>query len=444
MVEPESRPALTRKEYSTIPPEASGSLLPNDAKEGNMRRIAALFVMCGAALTVCFTGCRRNQPPADPQLSGPTLGKPGATLTYTFTTTDPENQEVAYSVAWGDTSAIDWSSIYASGQQVVRSHSYADSGVYSVKVKARDTRLAESEWSNSIVVSIGFLPPDKPEKPSGPASCTTGIDYAFTARTTHPQGDSVWLQFDWGGIVGNWGGPVASDSQFHEQHVFNSVGTFSIMVRAKDARGRMSTWSEPLAVQVAATSPTVPTMPAGPDTLDVGQVGSYSTSSTDPNGDMVRYVFDWGDGNVDTSALQPSGVPTALEHSWFECRSYDVTASAQDSSGHMSGWSSPLTVTVSEKFRITAAGERGSGGTETNFTYEFSHDADLTMLTFTFPGYAPVDDPDASGPKSAGTTYHSDGWNAGGINMPTGIHYLEFSGTWQEGAFDVVVEVDVD
>ncbi len=216
-----------------------------------MRRMTVLFVVCVVALAVFFTGCKKNRPPTTPQVSGPTLGKPAATLTYTFSSTDPENQEVAYTVAWGDTSAVEWSSTYASGQQVTRTHSYPDSGVYHVKVKARDTQEVESEWSDSIIVSIGFRPPNQPGKPSGPASCTTGTAYTFTVKTTHPLGDSVWFQFDWGGVVGNWGGPVASDSQFLEQHVFDSVGTFGIMVRARDARGSTSAWSEPLDVSVA-------------------------------------------------------------------------------------------------------------------------------------------------------------------------------------------------
>ena len=213
-------------------------------------RKTVVLVVCGVTLAVFSAGCKKNRPPTAPQVSGPTLGKPGATLTYVFSSTDAENQEIAYTVAWGDTSTVAWSSSYASAQQVTQTHSYADSGVYRVKVKARDTQLAESEWSDSILVSIGFRPPNQPGKPSGPASCSTDIAYTFTAKTTHPQGDSVWFQFDWGGVVGNWGGPVASDSQFQEQHVFDSAGTFSIMVRAKDARGGTSTWSEPMDVSV--------------------------------------------------------------------------------------------------------------------------------------------------------------------------------------------------
>jgi uncharacterized protein (DUF2141 family) len=91
--------------------------------------------------------------------------------------------------------------------------------------------------------------------------------------------------------------------------------------------------------------------------------------------------------------------------------------------------------------KISASGERVNGGTETNFTYSFNYDVTVTSLTITFPGYAPVTDPNP-GAKTAGTSYHSDGWNTGGV-MPTGAHTLEFVGTWEGNAFDIIVTVTV-
>lgn len=96
-----------------------------------------------------------NQPPSTLQLSGPTHGRQGDTLTYTLSATDPENQDVEYMVTWGDTTTAEWSGPYASGQAVARPHVFGDSGTYSVRFKARDTRLAESGWSDSLVVSVG-------------------------------------------------------------------------------------------------------------------------------------------------------------------------------------------------------------------------------------------------------------------------------------------------
>ena len=91
---------------------------------------------------------------------------------------------------------------------------------------------------------------------------------------------------------------------------------------------------------------------------------------------------------------------------------------------------------------ITASGVRSNGNTQTDFTYTFNYGVTITSLTITFPGFDPVLDPAAVGTWAAGT-YHSDGWNNGGV-MPTGTHTLEFVGTWGGGAFDVTVPVTVN
>jgi hypothetical protein len=98
-----------------------------------------------------------------------------------------------------------------------------------------------------------------------------------------------------------------------------------------------------------------------------------------------------------------------------------------------------VTTYQSPELHITVSGERSDSGTVTNFTYQFDYDVNLTSLNITFPGYAPVTEPDALGDKTAGTTYYSDGWNAGGGQMPTGDHFLNFRGTWSGREFSVDV-----
>jgi len=214
-----------------------------------MRSVTVSAVLC-CLIFVFFAGCSKNEPPATPVLSGPTQGIPGKSVTYTFSTTDPEGQDIAYLVSWGDQSEEDWDEGYASGEEVTRVHRFADSGVYYVKVMARDSKEAESKWSDSIALAIAFWPPNQPQAPTGPATCTTGVAATFATKTTHPQGDSVRFQFNWGDTLGDWSTPVASDSVYREEHTFDTAGTYNVMVRAKDARNGTSVWSDPLAVTV--------------------------------------------------------------------------------------------------------------------------------------------------------------------------------------------------
>jgi hypothetical protein len=102
-----------------------------------------------------------------------------------------------------------------------------------------------------------------------------------------------------------------------------------------------------------------------------------------------------------------------------------------------------IVMLIYKELKISASGERVNGGIETNLTYSFNYDVTISSLTITFPGFSPTTDPDAPGAKTAGTSYHSDGWNNGGGQMPAGDHTLHFIGTWDSTPFDIIVTVTV-
>jgi len=92
--------------------------------------------------------------------------------------------------------------------------------------------------------------------------------------------------------------------------------------------------------------PDTPTTPSGPASGVVGTPYGYSTSATDPDGDFVKYTFDWGDGNKSETGYVSSGVPDSSSHVWSRAGMYNVTAMATDFYGDRSGWSGPLVVTI--------------------------------------------------------------------------------------------------
>ncbi len=211
-----------------------------------------------AAILLSIT-CVKNQPPGRPEITGPATARPNENLTFWIVATDPEGKEVSYKIVWGDTSSIEWTPFYASGQPVRREHIYTDTGVYVVKAMARDAELNESDWSDSLLVVIRILPPGIPEKPQGPTYCTTGVSYEFKFRAHHPQNDSIWLQIDWGGRVDDWRGPVASDSWLSVRHTFDTAGLYPVAVRARDTRMQITGWSDTLLVTVVMITGGPPT-----------------------------------------------------------------------------------------------------------------------------------------------------------------------------------------
>lgn len=93
--------------------------------------------------------------------------------------------------------------------------------------------------------------------------------------------------------------------------------------------------------------PSVPSIPSGPTTGTSSTSYSYSTSTTDPNGDQVRYTFDWGDGTNSTTSLVNPGAKASLSHRWARTGTYLVKAMATNSKGATSAWSNTLSVKIS-------------------------------------------------------------------------------------------------
>jgi len=78
----------------------------------------------------------------------------GNSYTYTTVTTDPDGDDVYYKWDWGDGNQSDWDGPWTSGIGVEGSYSWAGSGVYQVKVMAKDSLGATSGWSQSLNVTV--------------------------------------------------------------------------------------------------------------------------------------------------------------------------------------------------------------------------------------------------------------------------------------------------
>jgi len=83
-------------------------------------------------------------PIGKPQLSEPEETENG--IKYTFSSIDPEGDQVYYKFSWGDNTESEWVGPYESGGECTASHKYQDNKKYAVKVKAKDVYDSESEW----------------------------------------------------------------------------------------------------------------------------------------------------------------------------------------------------------------------------------------------------------------------------------------------------------
>jgi len=92
------------------------------------------------------------------------------------------------------------------------------------------------------------------------------------------------------------------------------------------------------------TPPGAPTI-TGPDNGDAGTPYLYTFNAVDPDNDKIRYIVDWGDGEIDTTDYTLSGLDVSLLKSWKNAGTYTITAKAQDTKGEI-GPETTKTVTM--------------------------------------------------------------------------------------------------
>jgi len=93
--------------------------------------------------------------------------------------------------------------------------------------------------------------PVQPNPPQGPVTGNIRMDHTYTAVTTDPDDDSVFYLFDWDdGSDSGWLGPYQSGILCNVSHQWSSIGQYDIRVKAKDAHGVQSEWSDPLPISM--------------------------------------------------------------------------------------------------------------------------------------------------------------------------------------------------
>jgi len=212
----------------------------------------------------------------------------------------------------------------------------------------------EVYWSGIFIddVSISRLttndPPNMPVIPSGPDTGQIGKSYDFSTLTTDPDGDQIKYGWDWDGdrIVDEWTGWYASGITVFFSHMWISTGAYYVQVMATDENGVSSDFSHPKMV-VMTHQPNKPVTPVGDTEGKFGNSYWYSTSTIDPDGEQLYYLWDWGDGTQsEWLGRYRSGDNCRISHTWDSEGTYNIKVKAKDIHGVESDWSEPLSVAM--------------------------------------------------------------------------------------------------
>ncbi|UCF12497.1 MAG: hypothetical protein JSW06_10760 [Thermoplasmatales archaeon] len=203
-------------------------------------------------------------------------------------------------------------------------------------------------------------------------------------------------------------------------------------------------WGNPnlgMVTAIVNKPPETPGQPDGPTQGVEDRELTYSSSTTDPEGEQIYYMFDWGD-NTYSNWIGPydSGVAGEASHIWIDPGEYDIKVKAKDVNGSESDWSTPLAVTIvggpfldmglisGGLFRVNAV-IKNSGATDTsNVKWNIILNGGSILLGKESNGEIP------SIPAGGQTTIHSDlivGF--GKIEVIATAEILEGSDTRQQG-----------
>ena len=212
--------------------------------------------------------------------------------------------------------------------------------------------FAIKDWCFKTYACHSSNPPYTPHSPSGPTVGLTWTPYSYSTNTTDPDGDDIRYGWDWNGdnTVDEWTTEFyPSGATANTSHSWNISGTYNVKVKAEDIYGAQSDFSSVLVVVMSNDPPYIPHSPSGPTVGLTWTPYSYSTNTTDPDGDDIRYGWDWnGDNTVDewTTEFYPSGATANTSHSWNISGTYNVKVKAEDIYGAQSDFSSAKKVVI--------------------------------------------------------------------------------------------------
>lgn len=152
----------------------SYSNIPNEIVEQPLIANGKLWILCWNYWVYGFG--TNNPPPAPTAPTGPTDGISGNEYTYaTLPVLDPDSDTVYYEFDWGDGFTSGWITT------PMATHVWITPGIYNVRVKAKDTFNAESDWSAAASLTITAQLPELVIE--APSSVMEGTNFSVTITT---------------------------------------------------------------------------------------------------------------------------------------------------------------------------------------------------------------------------------------------------------------------
>ena len=296
-----------------------------------------------------------NRPPVAIFTESAEVVSPGENINFSASQSyDPDGFIIAYFWDFGDGSTA--TGVYAC-------HAYSDEGTYSVTLTVTDNDGATSSASATKIV--GNLPPI--------ASFTESAETVYTGETIHfdasssfdPDGTIVSYYWDFGDGTTATGIVV--------EHTYVDDGNYLVTLKVTDDDGATSNANA--AKTVLNRSPFASFIENATTMLTGEAICFDASGSYDPDGVIVDYLWDFGDGN------SASGI--IVNHAYADDGIYTVTLEVVDDDGASASSTSTKTILNRAPVALfSESAETAPTGEVITFNATLSYDPDGIIVVY--------------------------------------------------------------
>lgn len=291
--------------------------------------------------------------------NGPYTGTEGVSLSFDGSgSSDPDGAIVAYDWNFGDGNT---------GTGQTPTHTYSGTGTYDVTLTVTDDEGDTDTATTTATIGIGNQAPVA--NAGGPYSGALNESVSFDGTgSTDPDGTIVAYNWDFGdGATGTGATP---------SHAYGSALTYNVTLTVTDDEGATDSINSSVTIDAGNQAPTADANGTYNGTVGVS-LGFDGTGSSDPDGTIVDYSWNFGDGNTGTGS-NPS-------HSYSAEGAYVVTLVVTDDAGDTGLDTTTANIGAVENVPPVADANgpySGTVGSVVSFDGSSSNDPDGTLVAF--------------------------------------------------------------
>jgi PKD repeat protein len=220
-------------------------------------------------------------------------------VSFVSTSADPDGSLTGFSWDFGDGSAI--------STAANPSHTYASAGTYQVSLTVTDNDGATNSITQgvTVVASVGPV--------ASFTSTVTKLAVSFASTSTDSSGTIIGYSWD-------FGDGSAISTAANPSHTYASAGTYQVSLTVTDDAAATNSVTQGVTV-VANVAPT-----ASFTSTTMKLAVSFVSTSTDSDGTITGYSWDFGDGSEISTAANPS-------HTYPSAGTFQVTLTVTDNDG---------------------------------------------------------------------------------------------------------------